>query len=154
MQAVIESMPEMAEVQTNFQKAQKDYEDHLEGLQVELNNKVNDYQKASATLSESIKQLRQREIQELQERLQQYYQIAQEELEKTQMDLMAPLQEKANTAIKKVCKDGGIVVAFGTGTVAYIDETATVDITEKVKTEVGASKATVPAAAPAIPAKK
>lgn len=158
MQAVIQSMPEMTDVQLNFEKAQKDYEDHLEGLQVELNNKVNDYQKNQATLSESSKQLKQRDIQDLQQRLQQYYQLAEEELQKTQNELMAPLYEKTDAAVKKVCKAEGIIVAFTIGTVAYIDETTTIDITEKVKKEVGgttttaapaAGAAKAPAAAPA-----
>ena len=148
MQAVIQSMPEMTQVQANFEKAQKDYEDHLEGLQVELNNKVNDYQKVQATLSESSKQLKQRDIQDLQQRLQQYYQLAEEELQKTQTELMAPLYEKADAAIKKICKAEGIIVAFTIGSMAYLDEAATIDITEKVKTEVGAVAAPAAAAAP------
>jgi outer membrane protein len=102
-----------------------------------LNNKINDLNKAPATMSESVKQLRTREIQELQERLQQYYQIAQEELQKTQMDLIAPIQTKADEAIKKVCKAEGIIIVFQTGGVVYIDEDQTIDILPKVKTELG-----------------
>jgi outer membrane protein len=155
MQAVIQAMPEMTDVQLNFEKAQKDYEDHLEGLQVELNNKVNDLQKNQATMTEQSRQLKQRDIQDLQQRLQQYYQLAQEELEKTQTDLMTPLYEKADAAIKKICKAEGIIVAFTIGQMAYIDDAATVDITEKVKKELGATAtpAATPAAASAAPKK-
>ncbi len=133
---VIQSMPEMTTVQTDLQAAQTEYEEHLEGLQVELNNKVNDLQNAPETMSASVRQLREREIQELQQRLQEYYQIAQEELQKTQMDLMLPLQEKADAAIKKICKAEGIVVVFQNDSMVYIDDTIS-DITAKVKTELG-----------------
>ncbi|MDR2891246.1 MAG: OmpH family outer membrane protein [Alistipes sp.] len=144
---VIQAMPEMADVQTKLQAAQAEYEDHLEGLQVELNNKVNDLQNAPETMSESLRQLRNREIQELNERLQQYYQIAQEELQKTQMDLMTPLQEKTDAAIAKVSKADGIVVVFQNDSVVYLDPAAVVDVTAKVRTELGITATPAPAPA-------
>lgn len=138
-QELIQSMPEVETVKTQMEATINEYQEHLESLQVELNNKVNDLQKAPATMSDSVKQLRQREIQELQERLQQYYQIAQEGIEKTQMELYAPLETKANEAIKKVCKAEGITIAFQTGSVVFIDENTTIDILGKVKAELGIS---------------
>ena len=77
-QALIMQMPEMDSVQIKLQVAQKDYEDQLESLQVEIKNKINDYQKAASTLSDGVKQLKEREITDLQTRLQEYYQIVQE----------------------------------------------------------------------------
>lgn len=139
-QELIQAMPEMDSVRINMEAATTEYQEHLESLQVELNNKVNDFQKAPATMSDAVRQLKQREIQELQERLQQYYEIAQEELNKTQMALYTPIEAKANEAIKKVCKADGIVVAFHSASVAYIDEDQTVDILPKVKAELGIVK--------------
>lgn len=143
---VIQTMPEMKQVELDFEKAQKEYEDQIEAIQVELNNKLNDFQKLPTTTSEAIRQDKARDIQNLQERLQQFYQTAQEQLNKTQMDLMAPLEARANEAIKKICKSSGIIVAFfANGSAAYIDEAATIDITEKVKAELK----TLPAASAA-----
>jgi outer membrane protein len=136
-QALVQAMPEIDSVSVKMEAASAEYQEHLESLQVELNNKVNDLQKAPATMSESVKQLRQREIQELNERLQQYLQIAREELSKTEAALYAPIEAKANEAIKKVCKAEGIIIAFQTGSVAYIDEDQTTDILAKVKAELG-----------------
>lgn len=139
-QELIQAMPEMDSVRINMEAATTEYQEHLESLQVELNNKINDFQKAPASMSDAVKQLKQREIQELQERLQQYYEIAQEELNKTQMALYAPVEAKANEAIKKVCKADGIVVAFHSSSVAFIDEDQIVDILPKVKVELGITK--------------
>lgn len=136
-QELIQAMPEVEEVRTKMAEAQKDYEEHLEGLQVEMNNKINDLQKAPATMSESVKQLKQREIQELSERLQQFYEMAQEELGKLQTELYAPIEAKANEAIATVCKAEGIIIAFHIGSVAFIDETQTIDILPKVKAKLG-----------------
>jgi outer membrane protein len=144
MNEVIDAMPEMKDVQIKFEQTQKDYEEQLEVMQVELNNKLNDFQKVQATLSETQKQLKQRDMQELNERMQQFLQTAQQELEKAQVDLMAPLQTKADEAVKKVSKAEGLIVVFQIGTMVYLDEAQTVDITAKVKTELGI---TAPAAA-------
>lgn len=134
---VIYAMPEMESVRAQMETIMTEYQEHLESLQVELNNKLNDLQKAPASMSESVKQLKTREAQELQERLQQYYQIAQEEMEKSQSELLAPLETKASEAVKKIAKEEGITIVFQTGSVVYIDEDATFDITNKVKTELG-----------------
>lgn len=136
-QELIQSMPEMQTVNAQMETIINDYQEHLESLQVELNNKINDFQKAPATMSDSVKQLKQREIQELQERMQQFLQVAQGEVEKTQLELLAPVEAKAEEAIKKVCKAEGITVAFQTGSVVYIDEDATIDIMKKVQAELG-----------------
>lgn len=136
-QELIQAMPEIEEVRTKMTEAQKDYEEHLESLQVEMNNKINDLQKAPATMSESVKQLKQREIQDLNTRLQEMLEIAQEELNRLQGELYAPIEAKANEAIAKVCKAEGIIIAFHIGSVAFIDEAQTVDILPKVKAELG-----------------
>ncbi len=147
---IVQNMPEMAGVQTQMQTIMTEYEEHLESLNVELNNKINDLQKAG--VSESVKQLKTREAQELQQRIQEYYQVAQEDLEKNQAELLAPLQAKADEAIKKIAKAEGLTIVFQTGSVVYIDEATTVDISDKVKAELGIT--TTPAAAPAPAAKK
>ncbi len=150
---IVQNMPEMESVKAQMETITKEYEEHLESLQVEFNNKVNDLQKPG--VSESVKQLKTREAQDLQERLQQYYQVAQEEIEKSQMELLTPLETKANEAIKKVAKAEGLTVVFQVGSVVYIDEATTVDISDKVKKELGitataaTAAATTPAADPA-----
>lgn len=134
---LIQLMPEMDSVNAKYQAATQDYSEQLESIQVELNNKVYDYQKNAANLSDAVKQLREKEIQDLRQRQQDFYQIAQQELAKVENDLMAPLIEKATEAIKKYCKANGIVGVYQTGAMIYLDETAVPDITAKIKPELG-----------------
>ncbi len=134
---VIQAMPEMATVQTDLEKVQTEYEEHLETLQVELNNKTNDFQNTSETSSASVRELKQREILELQSRIQEYYQIAQQGLERTQSELMEPIRVKADAAIAKIAKADGMIVVFQNESMIYMDEAAVTDITARVKTELG-----------------
>lgn len=134
---VIQAMPEMATVRTDLEKVQADYEEHLETLQVELNNKYNDFQNLPAETSDTVRSLKEKDIQDLQQRLQSYYQVAQQEMEAAQGRLMTPLQEKADAAIAKVSKAQSIIAVFQVGSVIYMDEAAITDLTAAVKKELG-----------------
>lgn len=145
-QATIPLMPEFASVQTSLQAVEADYMEHIEGMQVELNKKVDELGKLPDGTSETARQLKNREIVELQQRIQEYYQVAQEGVQKSYADLMAPLQTKADEAIKKTCKAQGIIAVFQTGAMVYLDEDQTIDISTAVRAELGiAADAVAPA---------
>ena len=148
-QRVIETMPEMDSVDLKYQKAAQDYQDLLENIQVELNNKRYDYEKNNATMSEAVKQLKQKEMQDLNTRLQEFYQSAQQELMKVEAELMQPLYARAKEAITKMCKENGYVVVFQNDQVVYLDEESVKDITEDIRKALGCVERT-PQAAPAM----
>ena len=58
MQEIVVAMPEFKEMQTNLETFRKDLITNLETIQVELNNRIADYQKNEVSFSESIKQLK------------------------------------------------------------------------------------------------
>lgn len=138
-QNVIETMPEMDSVNIKFQAAAKDYQDLLENIQVELNNKQYDYQKNGATMTDAVKQLKQKEIQDLNQRMQEFYQTAQQELGGLQNQLMMPLETKAKESIKKYCKDNGVLIVFQNDQVVYLDEDTIKDVTALIKKQLGCS---------------
>ena len=149
MQEIVVAMPEFKEMQTNLETFRKDLITNLETIQVELNNRIADYQKNEVSFSESIKQLKQKEIGDLQNRLQEFQENAQLELQQKQNELLAPIIDKAKSAIDKVAAAGGFLVVFdtSTGSLAYFDEATLTDVAPAVKKELGITDA--PAAAPA-----
>ena len=82
LEEIITLMPEYKEMMTNMEAYSKDLRDNLETIQVELNTKYNDFQKNKATYSEVTRQLKEKELTDLQNRLQEFYQSAQEDLQK------------------------------------------------------------------------
>ena len=142
--AVVTNMPEFAEAQTNLEAYGKDLQDQLEQIMVEFNTLYADYQKSAASLSDSVRQLKERELSELQQRYQDFQQLAQQDMQKKEAEIMNPIYEKANEAVKKVSAAGGYVAVFSTAGdqassagLAYFDPTALVDITPAVKKELG-----------------
>ncbi len=151
-QATIFTMPEVAGVQTEIQKVAAEYREQVENIEVELNRKVDEISKLPDTTTETTRQLKNREMIDLQQRLQDFYQMAEEGIQKTQSDLMQPLVTKANAAIEKICKAQNIIVVFQTGAMVYIDEAQTIDITADVRKELGIPADAVPMTTPAAPA--
>ncbi|MFR9572693.1 MAG: OmpH family outer membrane protein [Rikenellaceae bacterium] len=139
VQTVVMAMPETKTMQTNLEAFRKDLSDNLETMQVEFNNKYTDYQSTQATMTAAVRDLKQKELQDLQTRMQQFEQNAMQEIQKKQNELLQPIINKAREAISKVSKAGGFSVIFDSaaGAMAYIDETIVVDIEPAVKKELG-----------------
>ena len=132
-------MPETAEMQTNLDAFGKELQEQLEAIQVEFNNRYAEFEKNQATMNPTVKQMKQQELNDLQQRYGQFQQIAQQDFSKKQQELALPIQEKLDAAIAKVAKAGGYTAVFDTSipTLAYIDEAQTTDLTPSVKKELG-----------------
>ena len=124
---------------TNLVQTAKELQDQVESINVEFNNKLQEYQKNYNTLSESVRQLKEKELSELQQRREEYSQVAQQDYQKRQNELLAPIIEKARAAIDKVAKANGFTAVFdiSTGAIAYFDEATLTDLAPQVKTELG-----------------
>ena len=138
-QEIITNMNEFKEAQTQIQDFAKDLDAQLETIQVEFNNKMQEYQKAEGTMTEAVMQLKQKELSDLSTRYEQFQQVAAQDIQKKQMELLEPIRKKAVDAINEVAKAGGYIVVFDMmgSSLAYIDEAATTDISAEVKAKLG-----------------
>ena len=149
VQEIVMAMPEFDEAQKNLEAFGKDLNEQMEQIQVEFNNKLADFQKNQATMAASVKQMRQQELEQLQQRFSEFQQIAQQDFQKKETELIEPVQKKANEAVNKVAKAAGYIAVFNTSvpSLAYFDEAQLTDIAAAVKKELGIVE--TPAAAPA-----
>ena len=138
-QAVIMSMPETEVMKKDMEAYAKDLQDNLESISVEFNTRLQEFQKNYETYSDAVRDLKQKELQELQNRAREFEQVAQQEIQKKQAELAAPIYEKAKKAIDKVAAAGGYMAVFDitTGSLAYFDEATLTDIAPEVKKELG-----------------
>ncbi len=143
LEEIVVAMPEYKEMITNMEAYSKDLRDNLETIQVEFNTKYQEYQKNRNTYSEVTRQLKESELGDLQNRLVQFQESAQQDLARRENELTAPILEKAQNAVSKVGKEGGYVAVFNTGipSMVYYDEAAMTDLTPAVKKELGITDA-------------
>ncbi len=138
-QAIIIAMPETKAMQEEIEALRKDSAANLETMQVELNNKVVEYQNGSTTMNDSIRSMKEKEMQDLNQRMQQFEQSAMQELQTKQNQMLEPILTKAREAISSVAKSGGYEVVYdeAAGALAYFDEASVVDILPAVKSQLG-----------------
>ena len=109
---LIQSMPEADSAQIKLQELQQHYELEIERIQVEINKKIEEFNQNEATMSELIKEAKASEVQELQMRLQNYSQTAQQDLQQQSQIIIQPVMEKARGAIDEVAKEHGLIYVF------------------------------------------
>ena len=78
-QEIIMSMPETEEMRTNLEAFGKELEENIETINVEFNNKFQEYQKTANTLTESVREMKAKELEDLQRRSQEFQQRAQQD---------------------------------------------------------------------------
>ncbi|MBR5877384.1 MAG: OmpH family outer membrane protein [Alistipes sp.] len=136
-QEIIVNMNEYKEANTQMEAYAKDLQAQMETIQVEFNNKLQEYQKAESTMTDAVRQLKEKELTDLQNRIREFQQVAQQDIQKKQAELMEPIEKKANEAIQEVAKAGGYAVILETGIMIYFDEAQVKDISAEVKTKLG-----------------
>src|ERR1035437_1198882 len=137
LDSLLSLTPEMIEAK----KASADYYKQLGStiadMQKELNDKNVEYQNNEKTYSDIIKQTKQKELQDINQRLQDFQQQAQVDFQKKNVELMKPINNKAKKAIQKVAKAKGYKIVLDTspGGVLYYEPSD--DIFLLVKAELG-----------------
>ncbi|WP_294818250.1 OmpH family outer membrane protein [uncultured Flavobacterium sp.] len=100
-------MPEMKAANAQLEKLTKTYDNDYNAMVTEFRNKVTQYEKEAATVTEAINDTRSKEVQDMQKRIQEYQQSASKELQQKQEDIYKPIVDKAKAAIQKVAKAKG-----------------------------------------------
>lgn len=125
-QKLLSEMPETATARKAVEDYTKQLEDQLKTMQTELQTKYDDYTAKQSTYSDLIKKTKADELNGLQQRIQNFQQTAQQDIQKKEQELLQPVIDKAKAAIKEVAKEKGYTYIFdtSTGSLAYWPETA------------------------------
>lgn len=140
-QEIFAVMPETKEMQSQLDAFGKELQEQLEAIQVEFNNRYAEFEKNQATMNPTVKQMKQSELNGLQERYAQFQQIAQQDFAKKQQELAAPIQQKLDAAIEKVAKAAGYAGVFDSMVFVYSDAAQIANINAAVKKELGITDA-------------
>src|SRR6202012_100909 len=91
--AILTALPESKTVQTQMQAVQKQYSDQFALLQSEAAKKYDAYQKGQATMNEAAKTAAQGELNDLQKRLTEFQQTAQQQIDAKAQEFLKPLND-------------------------------------------------------------
>ena len=132
-------LPELKDVETKLKEVQTSYETEMKRMEEEYTRKASEYQQNVAAMDETIKKNREEELLSLQEKMKNYFQIAQNALQQKQEELQNPIREKILAAIKAVSEENGFTYIFDTNALLFKSAYAT-DITDLVLKKLGVTK--------------
>ena len=146
---IIQVMPEYAKALKDVQALEKMYTDEFNGMRTELEKKGTEFEKMQQdSVPENILKRRYEELMQLQQRLQEYGQEVQQNLQRAEMEKMSEINQKLQGVLETVGKDGAYVCIFDVaGGIPFINTTICEDVTAKVKAKLGIAANAVPAVA-------
>ncbi|QNK77323.1 OmpH family outer membrane protein [Winogradskyella undariae] len=107
-QELIKSMPAYTQAQAEIEKLGKTYEANIQTSIKELDAKLKQYDAEAATKSQEENNKRMQEVEGIKQSLGEFQQQAQKDLQQKEFNLLKPIVEKADNAIKAVAKAQGI----------------------------------------------
>jgi len=135
---IFQSMPETVEASKKLDELAKNYESEISKIQEEYQKKGSDFVAARDTLPEAIRARRMTEIQDIEQRLQSFYQDSQKDMQKQQQEMIVPINKKLSDAVKAVGQENGFVYIFDTSANAglmYWSTEKCVDVSTLVRTK-------------------
>lgn len=111
-QDLMQQMPEYKKANGDMESFGKQLEDELKRMSSELQKKADDYQTQEPKMADAIKEMKQKELQDMQTRIQQFQQSAQQNVRKKEEELLKPIIEKAKKAISEVAKENNLSYVF------------------------------------------
>jgi outer membrane protein len=140
LQALIQLMPEKSTYETNLNKEAKGLEDMLTNMQTELQNKYKEYVAKRDSLSEIVRNAKEQELNDMNQKVQNFQQVAQQQLQQKQNEMLKPIIDKAKKAVEDVGKEKGLIYIFDVsgelGTILYRSNES-VDVLPLAKVKLG-----------------
>lgn len=125
--------PEADAARTTMAASQTEAQETYQAMVEEFNNKYSQYQQKASTWTASIRETKEKELTDIQQRIQEFQQSIEVELQQQQQTLMAPIYEKVNKTIQDLAKAGGYIYVFDIASALYIDDTQSVDLTAEAR---------------------
>lgn len=135
---ILDAMPDKATAEKNLETYYGELDKQLQAMANEYQTKLQEYQANEATMSNLVKQSKEKEIIDIQNRIQQFQANAEQEFDAKRAELLQPILEKIQNAINAVGKEKGYtyIIDTATGAAVYIGTDA-IDCSKDVKAKLG-----------------
>jgi outer membrane protein len=137
VEEVFYKMPEMKDVESKLATKSETLNNRKTAMEKEYQDMLEGFQKTPTdSLTEAIILDRQKQAEDFRNRYDTFLQTSQQEIEKEQQTLLAPLQEKLKKAIKEVGDENGYTYVLSAAALLHVGNGAE-DAGPKVKAKLG-----------------
>ena len=112
---VLSLMPEAKQIDAELKAYEKQLQNQIQAKNNNLQQKMAEYQENAPQWDDLIRTDKERELQSLQENIQQFYQEAEAQMGKKRNTLLKPVYEKIGQAIEDVAKENNYTHIFSAG---------------------------------------
>ena len=135
---ILDAMPDKAKAEQDLERYYTELQNQLQAMAREYQTKMQDYEANQATMSNLVRQSKEKEIVDLQTRIQQFQLNAEEEFEKKRAELLRPILDKIQNAINAVGREKGYtyIIDLATGAAVWVGTDA-VDCSRDVRAKLG-----------------
>lgn len=137
--AILAAVPEYQQAESAFARELESFREEVSRLQLQLDSAVREYDQQSVVLSPSAKQAKERELRQLDQRLQQRSGELQQRAEVRQQELLEPIQQRVNAIIEGIRAEGNYAFIFDVGAPGIVAADRSLDLTRAVLQRLGAS---------------
>ena len=130
---LVQLMPEMDQARATLEENSKANEEILMSMYEEYQKKGQEYQQKASTWTPAIRESKEKELMDIQSRLEQTQQSLQMELQQLQNQLQAPVVEKAQKAVEVLAKSKGVAGVFEKASLLFVDPAQLVDLTAEAR---------------------
>ena len=148
LDSLISIMPETKVATQAVQDYAKQLEQQVTAMQTELQSKYETYQATSKDMPELVRASKEKELNDLNQRIQDFQQQAQADYQKKSAELSKPVYEKAKKAIDQIAKENGYKYVLDTSTGVVIYNEPADDIFNLAVKKLGITNTATPTPAP------
>ncbi len=134
---LLTAMPERATIQKSLEEHANQLKVTLDAMQKEYKTKIGEFQSKQDVMTEVIKNSKIKEITDLEKRITEFQQTAEEDLQKKEQDLLQPIIDKAKNAINDVAKENGYTYILDSSVGVVLFSVESDDILPAVKKKLG-----------------
>ncbi len=158
VEEILYQMPESKQIESDLKTYRTQLETQLQQKMGEFEEKAKAYEAGKAMMTEPVRIMKEKELQSLQEQIQEFQRNAESDLQRKQNELLEPVVSKIKKAIDDVANENGYTWVFNTesgfGQQTLIKMPKEDEITSLVLKKLGitaAPKTTTPATTPKAP---
>ncbi len=135
--ALLDLMPEKAKAEKELEAFAKEFQSALEAMAKEYETKVQAFQTTEKDMIKTVRDTKVREISDLERRIQEFQQQAQEEIGKKEQEVLTPVIDKARKAIDEVAVAKGYTYIFDSSLGVLLYSKDSEDVMADVKAKLG-----------------
>ena len=118
-QEIFSVMPGADSIQFKLKAFETELTDIYTSMVSEFQTKKEKFDQEAGTMSSTVRQYREKELLDLQQRIMEFQEGVQSDMQEKQLELMQPFQDKILKAIEEVAKENGYAYIFDTQVLLY-----------------------------------